>query len=848
MAALPSEEAKKPPDLDEARRLQDALSQKDVNFAQVNGALTALRSACQGSFQDIHDLAHGRVAAHLWQTHLKINASFRKAFARLREVEMQERKPVDRRKLEAHYLKFLKGSQHFYRSQIMHIRSSHEGVHELDFLASSKEFQHDRTSSVGPKRQLDKKIRQDILVACHATLIHLGDLSRYREVELVLTPRLRKWDKAISYYNLARTILPDDGMAHNQLAIIGLAEGNHLEATYRLYRAICSKNEYPPAPENLNIEFKKVLTAWVKGEPLSVVNHVKSSVISLFIYLHAKCAKGAEFAGREELENEILSQMQLDLKENTFERSLLQRCALINIAAEHWAHTRANGTGSAEEKDIARRANLFFKQLNVRFFFNLVTLLLSDLTRATSSSESQRITPVMRCILPVLRNYSSWLHSTSQTLLSVAPDTSLNVHVKEFWKNYAEALDLLASTFDVVNVGEAVTYLLEEDEEALGFRPLISGAAAERFQNDDGQPKARPYEVKEKQTEDVEMLFRIKEIVRDGLALVVAEKAPIVLVDKSNGASFVYKEEGLPQIPVVRPSNIPPSTAQPAQAPNVSLKPQSTKLPNLDGVDNASQPASLSYSLAMDRMVDNLVDSETAEVERQFQQARITGTQAQYPTQPVRSNVAMGRQPSQAAVAPNVQEGVSYSPPPLPSILNTPFAPQPGEELQSAGALPGVHAPSAQGGMPPPGLFMPSGRVEPAMLPTSNTSALPLTNAPMQTPFQPSNGINSMGTPQGQQYMPQMPPFAGQLDQYKLAASGQYMPLMTPQQNFGYGSGNTFYSNGLQQMSPQSSRAVHPPPGLIPPGFPMENSRNVQGLPSRGSGFGAVGSGRRQNG
>lgn len=135
---------------------------------------------------------------------------------------------------------------------------------------------------------------------------------------------------------------------------------------------------------------------------------------------------------------------------------------------------------------------------------------------------SDRITAVARRVLPALRQYSSWLLTNSASLNAQKQDkdTSLSVQIKEFWNIYANTLTLLASTFDVITLPE-VEYLLEEDEESLGFRPLISEATTRRFYSN-GQPKPtmNDFDVKRNHP-NTEMLYRIREFVIDALDLVV---------------------------------------------------------------------------------------------------------------------------------------------------------------------------------------------------------------------------------------------------------------------------------------------------------------------------------------
>ncbi|KAI5285889.1 hypothetical protein KEM54_000222, partial [Ascosphaera aggregata] len=462
MAAAPHDNVKKSSTsmLDEEARLRRALSAKEVNLGDLNNLLNSLRLASRDSL--IHNIVGAGanvfpgLGGRLWEAHLKMH-----------ENRTRKRTPVELRKLESHYIQFIKASQRFYRDLIAQIRSLFETVHEVELIAATHEFQYEHYYTLGPKRQVDDATRERILTTCRGTLIRLGDLSRYREMELTTNPRLRTWNKAIAYYNLASIICPDSGMPQNQLAIVGLAEGNHLEALYRLYRSACSKDPHPSASENLHIEFKKILAAWTKGEPLSIVNDVKSSVISLFIYFHAKCAQGSKFADRKQLMGEILRQIQLDLKEGTFERSLLQKFALINIAAEHQAQVNTGRSSSEGDLEASRNALRYFRELNVRFFLGLIKLLVSECHNASMLKAGREQTFAVRCIMPTLRHYSSWLQSSCEYMLSPSAHVSPNAHIKEFFVSYAELLNALTSTYDIVQLGEVVTYLLDEDEEII---------------------------------------------------------------------------------------------------------------------------------------------------------------------------------------------------------------------------------------------------------------------------------------------------------------------------------------------------------------------------------------------
>lgn len=269
---------------------------------------------------------------------------------------------MERRKLEKHYLEFIKSSQRFYRGFIQHLSSHFGGIPQLEKVARKFNFDskhgftdHHRVLKPGLKTSttLDLSaqspvmasdaLRAFILSSCHATLIRLGDLSRYRETELVVG-KTRNWGPATGYYDLAGTINPDSGASHNQLAVIALADGNHLRALYHLYRALSAQEPHPSSKGNLELELRKIMSAWAKREliPREDAGIPGKSLTPWFVYLHAQCYKGIDFPEHDELESEVLSQLAVDLKERSLEGTLQKFC-LINIAAEGFTKMRSNG-------------------------------------------------------------------------------------------------------------------------------------------------------------------------------------------------------------------------------------------------------------------------------------------------------------------------------------------------------------------------------------------------------------------------------------------------------------------------------------------------------------------------
>ncbi|KAL4807803.1 hypothetical protein BDV18DRAFT_136089 [Aspergillus unguis] len=687
--------------LDVEKELLNTLADKEPTFAAISHSISELRNACQNAIlQDFEAARAVDVEGHLWDAHLKINLRFRKLLSRFRDDIGKKKKPVERRKLEKHYLEFIKSSQRFYRGYIQQLASHFGGISELEKVI--KRFNFDNLSAEPPIR-CTEFLRKYILQSCHATLIRLGDLSRYRETELVT--KERNWGPAIGYYDLATVIYPASGASHNQLAVIALADGNHLRATYHLYRALSAQEPHPTAKGNLEIEFRKVMSLWTKGELMQRddAGIPGRALAPFFVYLHAQCYRGADFPEHDELESEVLNQLAVDLKERSLEGTLQKFC-LINIAAEDFSWTRSN-------EESVSNARLFFQRINVKTYFTLLQILLAEIERFAVEDSAgnkdakfgaDKVTVVARRVLPALRNYSSWLLSVNSCLVAYnEKDTPLAVQLTEFWKIYANTLTLLASTFDIVNLPE-VEYLLEEDEETLCFTPLSRGATARRYQaangglkpsmNDDGIEREHP---------NIEMLYRIREFVIDGLDLVVGNKIPIALVDDENKKTFIYKEDGLPSQFFSSPSghHHSLSTASIEREDIQQVRQEVSHPPDARSAFGGSQSASVAMSSNMHGIlegVERLVESDTYEnapaVPNQLAQSTSTlSATTPYldstPNPALRTDVFSARQTpmappglgppiaSYSAAMPQVPSSQSYAPraslPGLPTIWST---------------------------------------------------------------------------------------------------------------------------------------------------------------------------------
>ena len=100
-----------------------------------------------------------------------------------------------------------------------------------------------------------KPKNESFLYICQHCLIHLGDLSRYRNL----------MDGAEGYYKQAVLVEPSSGHPYNQLALLETVRGDKLSTLFYYARSLALKHPFPPAKINLEKLFKQL----IKNNPKS---------------------------------------------------------------------------------------------------------------------------------------------------------------------------------------------------------------------------------------------------------------------------------------------------------------------------------------------------------------------------------------------------------------------------------------------------------------------------------------------------------------------------------------------------------------------------------------------------
>jgi hypothetical protein len=146
----------------------------------------------------------------------------------------------------------------------------------------------DTSTSLVPTTAADKESRLAILTKA---VVCLGDIARYRELYnesggrakagqednvvakrartrrggqpmVDLVPRPRDYHRAQQCYEQARLLMPHDGNPSHQLAIIAFYQKDPFISLLHYYRALCVRQPYDTASENLGSVLTRALDQW----------------------------------------------------------------------------------------------------------------------------------------------------------------------------------------------------------------------------------------------------------------------------------------------------------------------------------------------------------------------------------------------------------------------------------------------------------------------------------------------------------------------------------------------------------------------------------------------------------
>jgi protein SMG7 len=285
------------------------------------------------------EYAHEKdVEGSLWQAHVAVNTEYRRVVTHVNT----QNQVVLKRKVDKLYRDFLKTSQFFYRGYIQRLSGQ---FYIPDLQQDAKGLEVD--PFVTPQQNLapSTTLRAKLVASCYLTLVHMGDLARYRCQNTDKPPKT-SLHVALTYYGLARMLNPDDGASYHQTAVLYQPSGNHLEIIYYFLRSVCVANPHKLGAANLERAFKGLLSNQPssKGNVKHVTGKEPSETLTTwFLKLHAYYSQGLIFSIREELEKEVLHRLEVCLKAEGNE-TLALKMLLTNIAACDLAFENVKGT------------------------------------------------------------------------------------------------------------------------------------------------------------------------------------------------------------------------------------------------------------------------------------------------------------------------------------------------------------------------------------------------------------------------------------------------------------------------------------------------------------------------
>ena len=519
------------------RKLEHALKQQEPDYASFEPALEKLRVACGNLalLYLISDQPAEPSETKLWNSHVDVKNRFKTWLGSFRNAA-GKKKHVERRKAEKLYIDFIKASQRFYRAYIGRLTANFTNIPRVVDIA--QRLGQDGLTVHSPKPATSAQVK--ILEAsCKQCIIHLGDLSRWRESELQL--KERNWGPAKGYYDLALTLDPAEGHCYNQHAAIALANDNLLGVVYYLHRAATVPQPNPLAPGNIETQFKKIRRLR-NEESYGLMEKSGEDIVSTlekrFLAFHANCyGQPYDFVAFQQKATDILGMIALSFQESkhgSFDH-FLQRACLVNMAAEALAKhgmTAPAGAGrlaaNGLDQEIERNCQSYFllQRFNLMTFQALLKVLSRELGEPAQEGQDladlSRLPVIVRRVLPHLRQYSSWFLSNMRDLVESRYKSSRRL-LLQVSKTYAQALNLLRSNVDVF-ASSPVLHLLDEDEKSLCFSSFSAQVQEWRYLQAD-KKTVKPRRVdggkgKELVEELAETHLRATDLVVDALRLV----------------------------------------------------------------------------------------------------------------------------------------------------------------------------------------------------------------------------------------------------------------------------------------------------------------------------------------
>lgn len=586
----------------------------------------------------------------MWKLHIFVNNGYRNL---LHGSLRGQQHVVTKRKVEKLYNNYLTVALLFYKGYFQRLQAMH-GMPQIPRINSMLQL----TALDIDEAQSARAPADAVKKSFHSTLLHLGDISRWRDK---VRPRPDGLQTAMLFYELAHDLNPRSGAAHHQLGI--MMEGKHLLVVYHLYRSAAVEQPHPNALPNLEQEFKKLSQPTTSSRRTGPPDP-SEAFSNWFTKLHARSYKGEQFS--QELEDEVIHRLEIALKKPDT-RPVLLKMVLINMAAYHVAKCKIRKEYSVNASNSCQ----YLLRLNVRWILVLSRLLQSELLEyvkavppaedatnrngdETDATGSKQTSIFAETILPLARIYMAWLFIYRADIVEY--QDHLAPYVFDMYQAVAKTLTMMAREFK--SVLAASPYLLPEDVEALGMKPFddveLSSPVC-RIHHEYGKDSFKPHWEDTglpKNSPDQETNSRLYDLVNCGFSLALDERFPLGIATSASKAggeviTISYLEEGKSQTLIQEPVHAPLAGGDEA-APRLpaamhanasedhervssGLKNTEKIGPNLGHLvanDPLETESDLSLHFRMEHMVDDLLDESDSELGASSVQGLASGGKA----------------------------------------------------------------------------------------------------------------------------------------------------------------------------------------------------------------------------
>ncbi|EJD05322.1 uncharacterized protein FOMMEDRAFT_138831 [Fomitiporia mediterranea MF3/22] len=521
---------------------------------------------------------------------------------------------VEYRKMLARFRQFLAEEERFYVQLLVRyqmqfgLTEARSALVEAEVLRPEQEenlqtesgrnvFPEETETIVGENEEREAK-----LAIFTKLFVCLGDIARYREqyndgggrpragheegpprksgrgrgkssYETIARPR--NYSRARVIYEQARLLLPNDGNASHQLAILASYQKDSFRSLLHYYRALCVQHPYDTASDNLNTVLKKALDQYRvskanQGDDSQVVQKIRvDRFLELVVVLH-----GLWYLDSDELATRASKHSRYVIAKF---RSLISEPALpANVVSDIvvLAFSALWKIRMIRDKNI--RANRRVIEPLIATHILSLSRALFDTSRVQLSVKiedvldsgdlAQQITAIFRRVLPAIRIASKWLLTNAQqltkaTAASSSPDYYKN-SIRAFWNGYVSFLTSLSDSYPRARLPE-LKIPLDEDVELSGFSPIQRNLFVRPpLKDDELASEARVAHPNE------EYLMRISDILKDAEQIATIENSPVSFSYGKftlSGQPSAVDEPARVATPIVAAPGPPLEPIQPAQ-------------------------------------------------------------------------------------------------------------------------------------------------------------------------------------------------------------------------------------------------------------------------------------------